>query len=202
MLRHLDGRVRVSVEPELLGTAGGVANLAQWRAGRDLLLLNGDAYLSHRGGAAAIAAPLLDGWDGTTVRMLVVAAAGPADFTDAAGSWRYVGACLMPDALLRPLRVEPSGLHSRVWTPAHDAGLLELIPFDGTAIDTGTPAGYLAANLHASAGANVIGAGAQVHGRLEESVVWPGAWVGPDEVLRRTIRAGTREAPVTVSVPT
>ncbi len=42
------------------------------------------------------------------------------------------------------------------------------------------------------------GEGALVEGTLDGSVVWPGAYVGPDEHLRQTIRAGTRQAPVTV----
>ena len=39
---------------------------------------------------------------------------------------------------------------------------------------------------------------ATVRGRIERCVVWDGAWVGPDEHLVETIRAGTRESPVTV----
>jgi MurNAc alpha-1-phosphate uridylyltransferase len=65
-------------------------------------------------------------------------------------------------------------------------------------IDCGTPADYLAANLHASGGRNVIGEGATVLGRLERSVVWDGAWVGPEESLSEVIRAGDRRRPLTV----
>ena len=45
----------------------------------------------------------------------------------------------------------------------------------------------------AAAGGSVIGAGAQVEGEVEESVVWPGARVRAGEHLRRAIRtdAGT-----------
>jgi len=35
-------------------------------------------------------------------------------------------------------------------------------------------------------------------GSVERCVVWPGAWVGPDEQLRDVIRAGTRDDPITV----
>ena len=54
------------------------------------------------------------------------------------------------------------------------------------------PVDYLRANL-AAAGGSVIGAGAQVEGEVEESVVWPGARVRAGEHLRRAIRtdAGT-----------
>lgn len=207
VVAHLGDRAQVSVETELLGTAGGLAKLAAWRAGRDVLLLNGDAYLAAAGTGSAndsanhsVLAALLDGWGGRTVRMLVVPAPEAADFTDDAGDWRYVGACLMPDDLLRDLPVRPGGLHSLVWTPARQAGRLELVPFDGVAIDTGTPAGYLAANLHSSGGVSVVGAGAEVLGSLEESVVWPGAVVAQGESLHRAIRAGDRDTPVTVTV--
>jgi N-acetyl-alpha-D-muramate 1-phosphate uridylyltransferase len=69
---------------------------------------------------------------------------------------------------------------------------------DAVAIDCGTPADYLAANLHASGGESVVGAGATVLGRLERCVVWDGAYVGPGETLREVVRAGTREEPLTV----
>jgi len=67
-----------------------------------------------------------------------------------------------------------------------------------SAVDCGTPADYLAANLHASGGRSVVGEGAVVQGSVERCVVWPGAWVGPDEQLRDVIRAGTRDEPITV----
>ena len=66
------------------------------------------------------------------------------------------------------------------------------------AIDCGTPADYLAANLHASGGASVVDPGAVVEGHVERCVVWDGAHVGPAEHLVDAIRAGTRDAPVTV----
>jgi hypothetical protein len=40
-----------------------------------------------------------------------------------------------------------------------------------------------------SEGRPVIGQGAVVRGTLERSVVWPGAYVGPDEHLVDAIRA-------------
>lgn len=215
---HLAGQVvaavgdkaTVSVETELLGTAGALGALQAWRAGRPVLLLNGDAYLRD---ATVVSRPpqltdltvLLTGdgrvgrWDGTTVRMLAVRDGDRPDF-DVAGGWRYVGACLLPDDLLAGLEPVPSGLFRLVWQPALEAGRLEFVEHRGVAIDTGTPAGYLAANLDANAGRSVVGAGAVVEGRLTESVVWDGAWVGPDERLVRAVRAGNRTERVTVQV--
>ena len=200
------GRATVSVETELMGTAGGVGLLAGWRDGRPLLLLNGDAWLRDPGpptGRLTDLTRLLDGdgrpWDGTTVRMLGVPAEKPDFVVDGRG-WRYVGACLLPPDLLAPLQGQPSGLNATVWQPAHEAGRLEFVQHHGVAIDTGVPAGYLAANLDASGGRSVVGVGARVLGTVEESVVWEGAYVGPDEHLHRAIRAGTQEGPVTVQV--
>ena len=55
-----------------------------------------------------------------------------------------------------------------------------------------TPAQYLAANLESSGGESVIGPGAVVEGTVEESVIWPGAHVRPEEHLTRAIRVGDR----------
>ena len=146
---------------------------------------------------------LLDGdaapWAGDTVRMLGMPSETP-DFVVDGGGWRYVGACLMPADLLDALPDEPGGLNALVWQVAHAQGRLEFVEHRGVALDTGTPAGYLAANLDASWGRSVIGEGAEVLGSVEECVVWGGAYVGPDERLRRVIRAGTRAEPVTVQV--
>jgi hypothetical protein len=186
--RHCAGRATVSVEqPVALGTAGGVAALLDWVDGRDVLLTNADSYLS---------APLTftAGWSGERCRLLCREVPERADFRDAGRDLRYVGACLLPFEAVRDLKPEPTGLYEVLWRDAE----LEFALAAGTAIDCGTPADYLAANLHASAGRSVIGEGAQVLGTLDHSVVWPGAYVAAEETLVRTIRAGTRAQPITV----
>jgi MurNAc alpha-1-phosphate uridylyltransferase len=186
---HVAGRARVNEEqPEALGTAGALGALRPWLDGRPALVTNADAYLP------AGLAPLVEDWDQHRIRLLCRDLGRPADF----GTLRYVGACLMPWSLIAPLAAEPSGLYEAVWRRELERGTVELLTTDGVAIDCGTPADYLAANLDASGGASVVGEDAVVEGRLDRSVVWPGAYVGPGEHLRRTIRAGTREAPVTV----
>ncbi|MBA2624860.1 MAG: NTP transferase domain-containing protein, partial [Acidimicrobiia bacterium] len=63
---HLGGRVHVSVEdPVALGTAGAVAHLRPWLDGRPVLVVNGDVWAPDPLG------PLVDGWDGERVRILV-----------------------------------------------------------------------------------------------------------------------------------
>lgn len=182
-------RAHLSFEqPVALGTAGALGALRDWLDGRDVLLTNADAYLP--GGLAA----LVSGWDGKRIRLLGKDTHQASDF----GTVRYVGACLLPWAAVATLAPVPSGLYELVWRAAEARGELELVRTPHVTIDCGRPRDYLAANLHASGGASVVGPGSVVEGRLERSVVWPGAYVGPHEHLVDTVRAGTRDRPVTV----
>lgn len=176
---YVAGRAHVSVEPgpDGLGTAGAIGYLRPWLDGRDVLVLNGDAY--RPGGLGA----LLDGWDGERVRLLVVRAPGRGDF----GDWLFAGASLHPWRAVRDLPAEPLGLYEAVWRHVEP----ELVPYDGTFIDCGTVADYLAANMHASGGEPVVGEGAVVEGELVRSVVWPGGVVRPGERLVDAVRVGT-----------
>jgi NDP-sugar pyrophosphorylase family protein len=195
VVRHLAGGAHLSVEqPVPLGTAGALARLRPWLDGRDVLLTNADAYLPDGLGE------LMPGWDRERCRLLVTTLppGTRGDFELDGGPVRYVGACLLPWHLVATLREEPSGLYEVLWRDAAAAGRLELVPTAGTTIDCGAPADYLAANLHASHGRSVVGAGAVVEGTLDRCVVWDGASVGPAEHLERVVRAGTRDAPVTV----
>jgi len=190
VVEHVGDRAHLSEEqPEALGTAGALGRLRGWVDGRDVLLANADAYL------AGDLSVLTRGWDGERCRLLTVPADGRGDF-DGRG---YVGACLLPWRLVRELSEEPTGLYEVMWRAEHEAGRLELVDFPGTAVDCGTPADYLRANLHASGGASVVGLGAVVEGTLERCVVWDGAYVAPGEHLSECVRAGTREEPLTVS---
>jgi NDP-sugar pyrophosphorylase family protein len=206
VVAHVGERAHLSVEPgSPLGTAGGVANLRDWIAGRGVLVGNADAYLADpaRPPGPDVAALLRD-WDGDTVRLLGQPAADPA----APGTFDghvFTGFSLLPWRLVRDLPVGFGDLVRAIWRPAEAAGALTVVPYPGTFYDTGTPADYLAANLHAADGGNlvaptatvtgrcreaVIGAGAVVHGAVERAVVWPGATVRPGERLRGAIRAG------------
>ncbi|GAB3597038.1 nucleotidyltransferase family protein [Angustibacter peucedani] len=201
---HVAGRSHVAVEqPEALGTAGALGGLRGWLDGRDALVTNADVYAPDGlpdlvQGWAGVPA-----WDVARCRLLVVPAGHRrADFTLADGTGvRYVGACLLPWADVRGLEAVPSGLYEVLWRDlAADDGLdLVLAPPGEPWVDCGTPADYLAACLHASGGRSVVGAGAVVEGSLDECVVWPGAYVGADERLRRVVRAGSRAEPVTVA---
>lgn len=172
--------VHLSVEEtEALGTAGALAHLRGWIDGRNVLVINVDAW--HR-------ASLVDftvGWEGDRTRLLTVV-------DPMRGTWddrRYAGAALLPWAEVTRLPVSPSGLWETSWrrlVVGHD---LELVVHDGAFFDCGTPGDYLAANLESSGGRPVVGEGAVVDGTLESAVVWAGARVAPGEHLYRAVRA-------------
>ena len=187
---HLAARpdpVQISVEePEALGTAGAIGALRDWIAGRGVLVHNADAYLSA---GPEVLDDLVAGWDGSACRLLVQRAPGAGDFGDF-GDLRFVGVSLLPWALARELAAEPSGLYEVLWRAEHAAGRLEFVETTATAIDCGTPARYLRANLVASGGRSVVGPGATVDGELVRSVVWPGGQVRRGERLVECVRAG------------
>ena len=191
-------RAHLSVEPgpRPHGTSGGVARLRDWVDGRGVLVANADAYLS-----GADLAPLLSGWDGQTVRLL-----GVPDRRPEFGRHRFAGCSLLPWSRLTRLTGERSELVRTVWRPAEAARELTVVEYPGTYLDTGTPADYLAANLHAAGPTGrlvapdatvtgtvtqaVVGSRAVVAGMVDRCVVWPGGYVGRDECLTDVIRFG------------
>ncbi|HWC12549.1 MAG TPA: sugar phosphate nucleotidyltransferase [Acidimicrobiales bacterium] len=204
-LAALEEPVHVSrEEAQALGTAGALGHLRDWIGGRPVLVVNVDAW--HRADLAAFAA----GWDGERPRLLTVRARPATAFwprRPATAFWprrpatwgdnAYAGAALLPAPGVARLPGTPAGLWESWWrrlTPGVD---LELVGHDGPWFDCGTPASYLAANLEASGGRSVVSPGAVVEGRVEESVVWPGARVDAAERLYRAVRA---PGPITVLV--
>jgi len=177
---HLAGRVHLSLEePDALGTAGAVGQLRDWIDHRPVIVVNADTY------CPSSAAVLIEGWDGSKVRVLTVSGGRFGPHMPLAG-------CLLPWSEVAFLRAELSGLYSRTFGRAAQEGRLEVIELssDATCVDCGTPAQYLAANLEWSGGESVIGPGAIVEGTVQESVIWPGAHVRQEENLTRAIRAG------------
>jgi NDP-sugar pyrophosphorylase family protein len=201
---HVDGRAHVSREPgpAALGTSGALHRLRDWIAGRAVLAMNSDAYLSGNGRDLA---PLFDRWTGRTVRVLTVPAGRkPPEFP---GEQRFAGASLLPTDLVAGLPAGRSELVLTIWRPAQRAGRLEVSPYGFGYLDTGTPGDYLAANLDClppdggslvaadasvtgRVSCSVVGPGACVAGSVSRSVVLPGASVSEDEDLVGAIRLG------------
>jgi N-acetyl-alpha-D-muramate 1-phosphate uridylyltransferase len=183
LLEHLGGRVHVSIEAgaEALGTAGAVGALRPWVAGRPVVVVNGDTW------STIPLDPLLDGWDGERVRVLVH---GPPGTEVAPGV--EVVASVLPAPVAAGIPAEVLGLTNGVWWPARDAGMLESVAVEGPFVSCDRPHDYLAANLAASGGASVVGSGAVVDGELVRSVVWPGGRVEAGEVLIDAVRVGAR----------
>jgi NDP-sugar pyrophosphorylase family protein len=183
---HVAGRAHVSIEPgpPALGTAGALAHLRAWIAGRSVLVGNADAYLD--GDPTIDLRRLLEGWDGTTVRLLGVPAGDrPAEF----GAHRFAGFSLLPAAVVADLPAGWGDLVGHVWRPAERAGRLEIVGYDGLYLDTGTPGDFLAANLHAAGPSSLVAPDAIVTGTIERSVVGAGARVG-GSLLRCVVLPG------------
>lgn len=182
MEAHLDGLpVHVSVEEgsEALGTAGALGLLRPWIDGRGTLVLNGDTW------CPGSLAPALDGWDRERVRLLVV------DDDRLTRSSRLAGA-LLPWTSVAPLVPEPTGLYEASWGRLAAEGRIDVLRWSGPWVDCGTPAQYLTANLLASGGASVVGAGSKVAGAVERCVLWEDSEVYAHEVLVDAVRGDGR----------
>jgi mannose-1-phosphate guanylyltransferase/MurNAc alpha-1-phosphate uridylyltransferase len=179
LIEHLARSVHVSVEDgDRLGTAGALGRLRSWIDGRHVLVHNADSFVEDD------LTRLVDGWDGRRPRLLVRDEGRPSDF----GDRRFLGVSLLPGPVAARMPDARAGLYDLVWGPAYGSGGLETVEAVGTAIDCGTPADYLRANLHVSGGASVVAATAVVEGSITRCVVWPGARVGADEVLVDCVR--------------
>ena len=178
-----DTDVFVRVERnEALGTAGAIGNLLDWIDGRDVLVHNADAW--HEADLRTFVA----GWDGTRIRLLGTVT---PDHPPELGPYTFAGVSLMPWSAVSKLAATPSGLWEVLWREASERDDLDVVGYDGAWFDCGTPASYLAANLHASGGASVIAPTARVDpaAQVVRSVVWPETVVSADERLVECIRA-------------
>jgi N-acetyl-alpha-D-muramate 1-phosphate uridylyltransferase len=124
------GRATVSVEqPAALGTAGALGKLRDWIGGRDVLVVNADAWYDEPLDVRGFVSP----WDGNRPRLMVVADAVRPDFEV---RWRFAGASLLPGSVAQALEPSPSGLYEMVWSRMP----VDLVPIDVTFVDCGTPA--------------------------------------------------------------
>jgi hypothetical protein len=139
-----------------------------------VLVINADAWttasLSH----------LLDGWDPTTARVLVVG--------HGFGPTAKVAGALVPWVDVAALRDTPAGLYETCWAEHHRSGTLDVVTCDARFVDCGTPADYLAANLLATGGVSSVDPTATVRGVITRCVIWPGAVVESGEELTDAVR--------------
>jgi GTP:adenosylcobinamide-phosphate guanylyltransferase len=204
IVEHVGDRAHLSVERELLGSAGSIGRLHSWVAGRPVLVLNADAYFS---GDVQLK-ELIEGWSGDRLRMLGQHhVGGPGEF----GAFDFAGMSLIPARSAAALPAERDDIVHAIWRPAQAAGRLDIVSLHGLYLDCGTPTSYLFANLlevedsliaddaavTGEVTRSVVGAGAQVHGDIHDSVIWPGSFVAEDEHLYRVIRAGD----ISIQVP-
>jgi N-acetyl-alpha-D-muramate 1-phosphate uridylyltransferase len=168
------------------GTAGAISHLSTWLNGRGVLVVNADTATD------APLSALVDGWDGRAPRLLLVGGPfGPrARVAGALVPWSEVQALVAqtPHHTVTGGQVAPVGLFEASWSRHARAGTLDQVVVDARFTDCGTPADYLAANLHASGGASVVGEGAVVAGTVDRCVVWPGARVEAGEHLVDAVR--------------
>ncbi len=175
---HLGSGVHVSVESgDRLGTAGALGQLRSWIDGRPTVIVNGDTWCP--GGLDA----LVEGWDGTSIRILVGG-------TESFGPASRIAGALMPWDDVARLDATPSGLWEVSWRSALEQDQIESVHHHGPLVDCASPADYLTANLQAAGGSSV-GTDAVVAGVIENCVVWDGAVVGSSEHLKHAIRTDT-----------
>ena len=166
---------------EPLGTAGGLYNMRDWIGGRDVVVLNADSvlfgdvsdFIGRRGQAPT--------------RLLVTPDRASPDFD---GLWRFVGLSTMDPATLARIGPDATDLYRDLWSRQLAAGEVHLVPFKGLAIDGGTPADLLAANLVESGGTTVVEPGATVDGTAEQCLVLAGGHVQAGPHLQRCVVDG------------
>ncbi len=164
--------------PEPLGTAGALHNMQEWIGGRDVVVLNADSVLFGD------VADFVGGRDQAPTRLLVTLDRASPDFD---GLWRFVGLSTMDRATLARIGPDTEDLYRDLWRRQLADGEVQLVPFTGLAIDAGTPANLLAANLVESGGGTVIEPGTTVDGTAEQCLVLAGGEVPSGTHLQRCI---------------
>ncbi len=176
---HVPPGVRMFQEgSEPLGTAGGLYNMREWIDGRDVVVLNADSVLFGD------VADFIDGRHEAPTRLLVTLDRASPDFD---GLWRFVGLSTMDRATVARIGPDTEDLYRDLWKRQLADGDVRLVPFTGLAIDGGTPADLLAANLVESGGRTVLEPGASVHGTAEQCLVLAGGEVRAGEHLQHCI---------------
>jgi mannose-1-phosphate guanylyltransferase len=211
-------KLRFFPEPEILGTAGGLRNAADFLSSGDFLVVNSDAAIEpdyasllrrHRetGRAATLLVvqnrepdrytPLqsegdrITGFGGDAARSASVP-------RDSPGPLLYTGVCVLAPRLLARIPPGETSLVADLWQPLLDEGREEIgwIAHDGPFGDLGSPRDFLRATLEALARGGPFPAGS---GKFEATAVWSGCEVGAHAQLTRCVAAAGRIADGTVA---
>jgi len=192
----------LSEEPELLGTAGGIAHAADLLGAGDVLLWNADilaavdvpALLAAHGDQATLVVQPLAGGQGSVGMDEAgrVVRLRRERFGEEARGGEFLGIQVLGAALRARLPAR-GGLIEDVYIPALARGAtLRALPFHGVWHDIGTVTRYLAANmawLAARGVAHWVGPGARIGGgvTLDGAVVGEGASVTGTGALHRCV---------------
>ncbi len=179
---ELGAPISVSREPELMGTAGGLA-LARDRGllgdTGPVLVVNGDGLLNldlepllHRMATSSdlVSLALLPHLDPMRWSRVELEKDGSVQSFRRPGSpeagevpFLYPGVMLVSREALDSLKNRPGEVPAELWEPARAAGRLGGVPVSGHWREVGTPAAYLDAVLDRLNGDGVIHPSAQVH---------------------------------------
>jgi NDP-sugar pyrophosphorylase family protein len=208
-LRDAPLPVRFSLEPELLGSGGGIAAArAELEGDEPFVVINADMVLdidlaallaTHRRARALVTLALRDdprkkefgtiGYDGAgRVRRIT----SRIDLGGEVGCGLFIGVHVIEPRIFTRMPRGAFEILPDVYVPALRAGEIVqtwMQPVDQRWWPVGSPAELLDANLCAlrerGAAARCVGPGARVHGALE-----PPVWVGAGAVLERGSRVG------------
>lgn len=206
----------VSREPELMGTAGGLA-LARDRGllGDDgpILVINGDGVLNldlkplfsrmedSRDLVSLALLPHLDprAWsrvvledDGSVASIM-----GAGDPVPGEVPFLYPGVMLVSREALSRLEAQPGGVPEHLWGPALALGRFGGIPVSGHWREVGTPPGYLEAVMTRLNGDTVIHPSAEIHesAAIGSALIGRGVRIEADAVVGASVVAeGARVA--------
>ena len=191
-------QLRFFEEPRILGTAGGLANAADFLAGADFVVVNSDAAIApdferlaaaHR--RSRRAATLLVVENREPERYTPLQAEGDRIVGFGGRPQRpllYTGVCVLSPDLLARVPPGETSLVADLWQPLLDSGAAEIgwVMHDGPFHDLGVPGDFLSASLEALArggpfppgsgtfdgGSRVLRAdGARILGGITDSVV-------------------------------
>lgn len=206
-------RVRYSLEPTILGSAGGPRRALPLIEDDPFLIVNGDTLTemdlgamvdAHRRSGAMVTLGVVPNPAPERYGGVVVDGDAVVDFSRpgvSPDSWHFVGLQVVNRAVFAPLEDGvPIDSVNRVYRDllASAPGAVRVFKGTGRFLDVGRPSDYLeAARLLAADPGDLVSPGAAVadSATLSDTIVWDGARVGPSARLTRCIVTDGVEVP-------